>query len=77
MLKRHCFVNIAVQNYLTSLKTYKREIFSLGNEKKKYIYISGAISLGTLSSIPRFTVNSVAVSNQFNLPKPFPHLDKK
>lgn len=58
--KRQCFVNIAMENYLRSLRTYKKEICSLENEK---IYISGAIALGTLSSIPCFTVNSVAVSN--------------
>lgn len=54
-------MNIAMKNYLRSLKTYERERFSLGNEKKKKK--TGAIALGTQSSIPCFTVNSVAISN--------------
>lgn len=52
---------------------YKRNIlFYLDNEK-----ISGTIVLGSLSSIPCFTVSSIAMSNKFNLSKPFPHLAKE
>lgn len=67
-------MNIAMQTYLRSLKTYAREIFYLDNEKKNQ---TGTIALGSLSSIPCFTVSSIAVSNKFNLSKPFPHLAKE